>query len=73
MNAAALETLVRRLTALIDGLGIEAETVRADRGVLTLREWNRYLTALDNAKDALHEARDALLTAAARQRAGLDG
>jgi hypothetical protein len=60
------------LTALIDGLGKEREMVRADRGVLTIREWNRYVTALDNARDALHEARSALLTAAARQRAGLD-
>jgi hypothetical protein len=73
MNAAALGALVRRLTALIDGLGIEAEAARADRGVLTVREWNRYVAALDNARDALHLARSALLTATARQRAGPDG
>jgi hypothetical protein len=61
------------LTALFDGLIIEAKAVRADQGVLTVREWNRYFNALDNANDALHDARSALLTAAARLRAGLGG
>jgi hypothetical protein len=73
MNAAALGARLKRLTALIDGLGKETEAVRADRGVLALQEWNRYLTALYNAKVALHDARGALQTAAAKQRAGLDG
>jgi hypothetical protein len=73
MNAAALGARVKRLTTLIGGLAKETEAVRTDRGVLTPQEWNRYLTALLNAKDALHDARAALQTAAARQRAGLDG
>jgi hypothetical protein len=59
MNAAALQARVRRLQALIDGLGKEAEAVWMDRGEMTLQEWNRYFTALLDAKDALHAARAA--------------
>ncbi len=66
MNAAALRARVKRLTALIDGLGKETESMRADRGVLSLQEWNRYLTALYNTKDALHDARSALQGASER-------
>jgi hypothetical protein len=70
MNAAALAARVKRLTALIDGLGKEAEAVRTDRGPLTPQEWNRYFTALLNAKDALHAARAAAQEAAKRLKAG---
>jgi hypothetical protein len=66
MSAAALRARVKRSTALIEGLGKEAEAVRADRRDLTLQEWNRYLTALYNVKDALHDARSALQGASDR-------
>src|SRR5260370_10483302 len=67
MNTAALQARVKRLTALIDGMSKETAAVLADRGALTLQEWNRYLKALDNAKDALHDARAALQTAAVKR------
>jgi len=70
MNAAALRARVKRLTALIDGMGKETGAVLADRGELTLQEWNRYLTALYNVKDGLHDARMALEEAADRLNAG---
>ena len=57
---------VKRLTALIDGLGKESEAVRTDRGPLTPQEWNRYFTALLNAKDACHAARAAVQEAVNR-------
>jgi hypothetical protein len=60
MNAAALRARAKRLTALIEGMGKETEAVLADRGELTPQEWNCYLTALYNAKDALHDAKSAL-------------
>jgi hypothetical protein len=56
-----------RLAALIDGLAKDANAVLADRGVLTPQEWNSYLTAIYNAKDALHDARTALQMAARRR------
>jgi hypothetical protein len=70
LNAAVLAARVKRLTALIDGLGKEAESVRTDRGPLTPQEWNRYFTALLDAKDALHAARAAVQEAATRLQTG---
>jgi hypothetical protein len=70
MNAAARPARVKRLTRLIDGIGKETKAVFADRGELTPQEWNRYLTALYNCKDALHDARMALEQAADRLSAG---
>jgi hypothetical protein len=67
MNPDALLARVRRFGALIDGLGREAEDVRKDRGVLTPQEWNRYITSLLNARDALHDARSALQAGLSRQ------
>jgi hypothetical protein len=73
MNAAALQARVKRLTGLVNGLAIETAAVLEDRGDLNLQEWNRYLKALYNARDALHEARSALQQSVARQQAGREG
>jgi hypothetical protein len=67
MDAAGARKRMERLAALIAGLAKEAEAVLADRGVLTLEDWNSYLTAIYNAKDALHAARTALQMAARRR------
>jgi hypothetical protein len=53
MNAAAMQARVTRLVELIDGPSKEAEAVRRDRGDIPLLQWNRYCTALLNARDAL--------------------
>jgi hypothetical protein len=58
---------MERLAALVAGLAKEADAVLARRGVLTPAEWNSYLAAIYNAKDALHEARTALQMAARRR------
>jgi hypothetical protein len=71
MNAAGAGKRVARLTGSIEGFRKEAEALLADRGVLTPEEWNRYLTAIYNANDALHEARTALQMAARRWRGRL--
>jgi hypothetical protein len=68
-----MQARVKRLGVLIEGLGKETGAVLADRGDLPLQEWNRYLTALHNAKDALHAARSALQEALAKQQSGRDG
>jgi hypothetical protein len=67
MDAAGVRKRVERLAKLMDGFAKETNAVLADRGVLTPEEWNGYLTAIYNAKDALHEALTALHMAARRR------
>jgi hypothetical protein len=67
MNAAAMRARVKRLTELVNGLAIEAAAVFEDRGSLNLQEWNRYVKATYDARDALHEARSALQAALSKQ------
>jgi hypothetical protein len=70
MNAAALQARVKRLGELIEGLSKEAEAVHRDRGDMPLLQWNRYYTALLNARDALCTARSAAQEAAAHLERG---
>ena len=67
MNASQLQARAKRLTALINGLSKEAEAVRKDRGKMPLLQWNRYCTAILNARDALCSARSAAEEAARLQ------
>jgi hypothetical protein len=73
MNAAALQARVKRLGELIEGLSREANAVHGDRGEMPLLQWNKYYTALLNARDALCSARSALQEASDRLQAGRDG
>jgi hypothetical protein len=66
MNAAALQARAKRLEALIDGLGKGADAAHENRAAMTLQVWNRYFTALLDAKDALHAARAAVQEAVNR-------
>jgi phosphopantetheinyl transferase (holo-ACP synthase) len=67
MDAAGARKRVKRLTALIDGLAKEADSMQAGLGVLTREEWTEYLAAIWSAKEALDDARKALQMAARRR------
>ncbi len=56
MSAAAIRARVKRLKVLLDGFGKETNAALADRGVLTLQEWNRHIRAILNARTALEDA-----------------
>jgi hypothetical protein len=66
MHAAGARKRVERLTVLIEGFRKEAEALLADRGVLAPEEWNHYVAAIYEVRDALEEARNALKIAARR-------